>query len=77
MLKFLIIFFAIFYLLYKVGGFLLRGFFVSSTTHQTPPHQKKSQKVPNSDLNIDYMPKDRKKSKKDFDGGEYVDYEEV
>jgi len=77
MLKILIIFFAVFYLLYKVGGFLLRGFFASSASHQAPPHQRKSRKVPDSDLNIDYIPKDRNKPKKDFGGGEYVDYEEV
>ena len=76
MLKILIIFFTVFYLIYKVGGFLLRGFFVSSPSHQAP-HQKKSRKVPNSDLNIDYIPKNKKKSKKDYPGGEYVDYEEV
>lgn len=78
MLKFLIIFFLVSYIIYKVGGYLLRSFFLSAgQQHQTRAHQqKKSRKVPDSDLNIDYVP-NQKKSKKTFEGGEYVDYEDI
>ncbi len=80
MLKFLTIFIIVCYVVYKVGGYLMRSLFIStSQQNQAPPHsQKKSRKVPDSDLNIDYVPHSEKKNrKKDFDGGEYVDYEDV
>ncbi len=76
MIKILTIFFIVSYVIYKIGGFFMKGLFMSSTQRQAPPHaHQKSRKVPDSDLNIDYVPK--KGSKKDFDGGEYVDYEEL
>jgi hypothetical protein len=40
------------------------------TQQQQPPKQKVG------NINIDYVP-DNGKNKKTFDGGEYVDYEEV
>jgi hypothetical protein len=36
-----------------------------------------SQKKSGSDINIDYVPKDKKAGNSTFKGGEYVDYEEV
>lgn len=79
MLKFLTISIIVCYLVYKVGSYLLRSIFLSaSQQHQTPPHtHRKSRKVPDSDLNIDYVPQKEKNRKKEFDGGEYVDYEDV
>ena len=79
MLKFLTIFFIVCYVIYKIGGYLFRNAFISANQqHQAPRHgQKKSRKVPNSNLNIDHVPSKSKNPSKDFDGGEYVDYEDV
>ncbi len=78
MIKFLLIFFLVSYLIIKVGGYLIRTVFITMGPPQTPHTKRQSRKVPDSDLNIDYVPdKSKKRSDKDYDGGEYVDYEEV
>ena len=81
MLKFLIIIFLVGYIFYKVGGVLFRaltgtlgGDQYSRGNFQGRPNQNPRPKGGN--VNIDYVPKD-KKDRKDFDGGEYVDYEEL
>lgn len=86
MLKFLIILALIIYIFYKVGGFLFRVFFLGASEYeqqkrhqqryrnQEPPHRR----APDSNLNIDYVPREkRKKNEEGYNGGEYVDYEEV
>ena len=81
MLKFLIIIFLVGYVLYKAGSVIFRVLSGNLNNGQysrgnfqgqgnRPPHNRKG------DINIDYVPDD-KKNKKDFDGGEYVDYEEL
>ena len=78
MLKFLAILFIVSYLTYKVGGFLMRVLHV--TLGQDPSHRNvrhKSRKNADGNLNIDYVPQDKKKGKQDFKGGEYVDYEDI
>lgn len=81
MLKFLLIIFLISYLVYKVGGFLVRMLFINATqqhyqrSNGNPNPQSK--KPRNGNVNIDFMPEDGKKKKADFKGGDYVDYEEV
>lgn len=54
------------------GGFGQQSPF-GNMHNPNPPQQKKA---PNSNLNIDYIPED-KKERKDFRGGDYVEYEEV
>ncbi|MFY0607334.1 MAG: DUF4834 family protein [Cyclobacteriaceae bacterium] len=80
MLKFLLIVGLIFYVIYRVAGFFFKAVFLSAQQRaQNNPYtqQRQSQTRPRSgNLNIDYMPKD-KKSKDDFKGGDYVDFEEV
>jgi hypothetical protein len=96
MLKFLIIVILIGYLFYKVGGFIFRTIF-SSVSQQYQEQQRYYQrqngtsfngqgsgrKAPNSNLNIDYVPREEKNPGKkvdknsEFRGGDYVDYEEV
>jgi len=81
MLKFLIITFLIGYLIFKLIGaafkFVLRGNVSSgqSRGHQTQNYSGK--KPSDGNVNIDYVPKKGKKNKKDFNGGEYVDFEEI
>lgn len=88
MLKFLIILVLIIYLLYRVGGFLFRLFFLNASEYQQQQQQQRrtgsydhhsdKRKAPDSNLNIDYVPRDSKGKKIDgYKGGEYVDYEEV
>ena len=81
MLKFLIIVVLIGYVFYKVGGMVFkvltgniggqqsRGNFQGQNRPGNNPRPK------DGNVNIDYVPKGKKG--KDFDGGEYVDYEEV
>ena len=77
MLKFLIILILLSYVLYKVGGFLWKIFFIGASSAQQQTTQGR-RKAHNSDLNIDYAPhEERGKKPKGYDGGDYVDYEEV
>jgi hypothetical protein len=44
--------------------------------HQTYNHQA-APKQPAGKIKIDYIPEEKQKQRKEFNGGEYVDYEEV
>jgi hypothetical protein len=47
---------------------------------QDPPKRNvndQSNRKSGKDINIDYVPKDKKDGKSGFKGGDYVDYEEV
>lgn len=91
MLKFLIELFLIFLFIRLVAPFLLRwllGFFVKKAvknggfyTNMKQRPQERQQPNPqqqtNGKIKIDYIPEDKAGNKKDFTGGEYVDYEEV
>ncbi len=70
MLRVLLIFSLIFYVLYKFG------FFKGLSAGLQNPNQPLNRKPPNSNVNVDGMPPKEKK-RSDFKGGEYVDYEEV
>jgi len=69
MLRLLLIFSLIFYVLYKFGFFrsLLQG---------ARGQQNFDRKPPNGNVNVDAAPPKEKK-RSDFKGGEYVDYEEI
>lgn len=67
MLRYLLIFSLIFYVLYKLG------FFRSISSGYS---EKDTRRPPNSNLNVDNVPPKEKK-KSDFKGGDYVDYEEI
>jgi len=67
MLRYLLIFSLIFYVLYKLG------FFRSLSSGYS---EKETKRPPNSNLNVDNVPPKEKK-KSDFKGGDYVDYEEI
>lgn len=79
MLKFLLIIFLISYIIYKVGGFFFKMLFLKATQQQyqrnTQTHQ--SRKAPGGNVNIDYVPENRKSKKDGFSGGDYVEYEDV
>lgn len=83
MIKFLLILFLVFYLLWKVGGFLFRNILVKSFikhqqgNFQQSQQQKQYRKPPNSNVNVEFIPPENKVKGKTFKGGEYVDYEEI
>ena len=89
MLKFLIVSFFLIMLLRLVAPFLLRilvkfifGRTIRNAGFGAPQHpfgdsQQHQYKKPAGNLRVDYIPEDYQKQRKDFEGGQYVDYEEV
>lgn len=80
MLKFLIITFLASYLFYKIGGLLFRalsGTLGANRSDKSFSNGQQRKKPRDGNVNIDYVPNDKKKSKKSYDGGEYIDYEEL
>lgn len=86
MLKFLLITFIFCYIIYKIGGYLLRFLFWSLSNRHQQGHTFKSNNKPGQnskkegDINIDFIPnngKEKVHKEKEFKGGEYVDYEEL
>jgi hypothetical protein len=88
MIKFLLIVFLVYFTIRLVAPIIFRWWLKSfvnkhvkngqfRTTYwagNQPPQPQK----PEGALNIDYIPKEEAKPpKKEFDGGEYVDYEEI
>jgi len=69
MLRLLLIFSLIFYVLYKFGFFRI-------ISQEARSQQNFDRKRTNGSVNVDASPPKEKK-KGDFKGGEYVDYEEV
>lgn len=82
MLKFLIITFLVGYLIFKLLGFVFRLVLKSSASsygqHQSQQQNRYEGKKPtDGNVNIDYVPKKDQRDKKNFKGGEYVDFEEI
>ena len=67
MLKIILFAVLFFYAIYRVSGFLVKIFGMGSQPQQQRNH-------PRGNVRVD---DDTKKSKKSFEGGEYIDYEEV
>lgn len=82
MIKFLVITFLLGYLIFKLTGlffkYLLRGQSYSGKSQQgSQKYNASSQQPRDGNVRVDYVPGEDKKEKKNFNGGEYVDYEEV
>ena len=78
MLKFLAIIFIVGYVTFKFGGFLMKMLYTAMG--QDPPQKNfnnQSKRKPGSNVDVDYVPQNKKGGKSDFKGGEYVDYEDV
>lgn len=75
LIKFILFGIVIYYLLKTVGGFVYR------LLGGQPPQQQyrqQSQSQKKGDVNIDYMPKGRKKRSPDNSkDGDYIDFEEI
>ncbi len=86
-LKFILITLLIVFIIVKIGGMIFRTMFwmLGARAGQRNP-SRHSQQRPRSkhtksfsgDIEIEYVPEDgRKRQKSEFNGGEYVDFEEV
>lgn len=73
MLRLLIIFILIGYLLYKLGFFRV---YVHSNMRDREPNRDFNRRPPDGNVNIDSVPQKEKKQS-EYKGGEYIDYEEV
>lgn len=69
MFKFLLIIILVFYAIYRIGGFFFRVFSAGYQGHE------QHQQAHSGQTRVDANPK--KNDKKPFEGGEYIDYEEV
>jgi len=79
MLKILLIFILIVYAFCKIAGFLFRLIFGLLRTNPGG-FQRRGQyakKAPDSNLNIDKAPQQRTVKNSGYEGGDYVDFEEV
>ena len=82
MFKFLILIFLFFFVIVRIGGFVIKLLFSGFGGQQRNTFergQRPQQKKPaDGNVNIDYVP-DAKRDKKSqkFKGGDYVDYEEM
>lgn len=66
------------YTFYKVASFFVKVIFGWGERHRfSSNHRHGQQKVPNSNVHIDRTPQRKTRKKRGFQGGEYVDFEEV
>lgn len=82
-LKVLLILFLVYFLVFRFFGMLLRPFMTArfqDTRQQgrysspfSAPHNQRRE----GEINIDHVPQKKSRKGKNFDGGEYVDFEEV
>ena len=87
MLKFLLILFLIGYIIFKLSGFLFRTLFYKAYQQQQAQRaagqrsqaQGYARSPADGNVQIDHVPQSnsKDKSKPEFNGGDYVDYEEV
>ncbi len=83
MLKFLLILFLILFIFPRLLKWALRGFVVSQFNKAQQDFQQKQQtynstsRKPEGEIDVDFIPPKKGKSSENFNGGEYIDYEEV
>ncbi|MBB6001518.1 DUF4834 family protein [Arcicella rosea] len=83
MLKFLLILFLILFIFPRLLKWALRGFVVSQLNKTQQDFQQKQQTYSNTsrkregEIDVDFIPPKNGKSSENFNGGEYIDYEEV
>ncbi|HNP17903.1 MAG TPA: hypothetical protein PKL31_05670 [Fulvivirga sp.] len=77
MFKFLLIVFIVGYVLFKGLGFFINTI-LGGPSMQRPSNQPNRNRQPSgTNLRVDHVPNNDKTSKKNFKGGEYVDFEEL
>ncbi len=80
MLKILIILVLIGYVFYKATSFLFNGLFrgfVKNDGYSNQQSHSRTRKARGGNVNIDSVPKNKSEKDMGYEGGEYVDYEEV
>lgn len=79
MVKVLFILILVIYVFYKTAGFLFKLVFgpLRADPGSFQRRQQYSRKAPNSNLNIDKVPHQKVDRKSGYEGGDYVDFEEV
>ncbi len=76
MLKFFLLVFIVSYAIFKVGGLLFKVATLGGKATTRNQRQNAPRKPNGSNVEIDFVPQDKKKEGH-IQGGEYVDYEEV
>lgn len=86
-IKFLLITFVVLFLLGRIGRYLLGMLGRTASSRMQEEFQKRAQHSgqgprkhhrPEGEIKIDHIPKEGgKRNSNDFEGGEYIDYEEV
>jgi hypothetical protein len=77
MLKFVLIVFIIGYVFFKGLGFFFKTIVGGQSMNRPGQDGSTQRKTTNGNVSVDFKPDDNKNSKKDFKGGEYVDFEEI
>ncbi|MEA5137772.1 DUF4834 family protein [Arcicella rigui] len=83
MLKILLIIFLILFIFPRLLKWALRGFVVSQFNKAQQDFQQQQQanyqstRKREGQIDVDFIPPKKGKSTENFDGGEYIDYEEV
>ncbi len=84
MLKIILILLVIFFVFPRLLKWAFKGFVVSqfNKAQQDFQQQQRAQYSPNNrkregEIDVDYVPTKKGKSTENFNGGEYIDYEEV
>jgi len=74
----LLAFILLFLLLFRVVGYVMRLLLGRSTADRASTQFRQSRRRPaGGNINIDYVPGEENRKDKKYEGGEYVDYEEV
>lgn len=82
-LKVLLVLFIVYFLVFRFFGLLVRPFLSFLFAQQKNTYQSgnfgndRSQRTKDGELKIDHVPNKNDRKGKNFDGGEYVDYEEL
>ncbi len=82
-LKILLILFLVYFLVFRFFGLLIRPFLSFLFTQQGNRYHSdtfgndRTQRSRDGELKIDHVPNDKAKKGKNFEGGEYVDFEEL
>ena len=77
MLKFLLVVFILGYVFFKGLGFFFKVILGGSAVNRNTNQSHTQRQPAGGNVKVDYAPNGAKKSKTDFKGGEYVDFEEV
>ena len=77
LIKFFLIAFAVIYLFYRAASFLFRFMLGGFSNDQFDHTQYQRKKARNGNVNVDRVPSKESGKKEGYEGGEYVDFEEV